>query len=273
MLHRKSGITFAASLYLANVHRSAVSRVELGVQKIFGDQQEVIAQLASLLSGDSPGFRQLTQADHQDDWTPHRLFPDSSIARLDQVKTMKSMSTIGVSDHAMHQTVVVRAFNARMLKRCNSWCSCVCHIRRSLRTPQIFRRALGALFIGYSGLPIINAACNERNCRNRARTLVQLDYHFPTWFLARKLSISMSTSLVLGIEGTLSMPRMVSWSSPLWRMARMGRIDVIQMMFSEGKASPFDVNAYGQSALHVGIVDRAYAWAYFQAVCDIVPSD
>ncbi|KAG6360834.1 hypothetical protein INS49_011901 [Diaporthe citri] len=43
---------------------------------------------------------------------------------------------------------------------------------------------------------------------------------------------------------------MVNWVTPLWQYSAQGDIIAIQMLFSSGRASPVDVNAYGQSALH-----------------------
>ena len=44
---------------------------------------------------------------------------------------------------------------------------------------------------------------------------------------------------------------MVSWAAPLWHGARIGDQIQVEILFSEGNASPYDVNAYGQSSLHV----------------------
>lgn len=238
---------------------SAVSRVEISVQRILCDQQAISGQFSYLLSHESSNVRQTAHPETEScrPSTPHRLFPDSSIARLDVGVHGSPLASIEASDDAIRRTIVVQTSTTFTKKSCNGWCSCACHVKRSARTPMPFRRFLGALFVGYSGLPVITPACNERSCRNRARPVVQLDYHFPSWFLARILAISMSMSPAVGIEGTLRMPRMVAWSSSIWRLARTGQLEAIQTMFSDGRASPYDVNAYGQSALHVSRVHNA----------------
>ncbi|KAI9672491.1 MAG: hypothetical protein M1817_003257 [Caeruleum heppii] len=54
------------------------------------------------------------------------------------------------------------------------------------------------------------------------------------------------------------MPRMVDWSSKLWRFSSENNREGIQRLFSQGAASPWDVNAYGESALH-----HAATWRHF----------
>ena len=36
---------------------------------------------------------------------------------------------------------------------CTPWCSCVCHTESRLRSPRFLDSVLGALFVGYAGLP------------------------------------------------------------------------------------------------------------------------
>lgn len=45
------------------------------------------------------------------------------------------------------------------------------------------------------------------------------------------------------------MPRVVSWSNLLWNYATNGNLLAIQKLFAEGKASPYDLNPRGSSAL------------------------
>ena len=44
---------------------------------------------------------------------------------------------------------------------------------------------------------------------------------------------------------------MVDWTTPLGQDSIRGDIKAIQRLFATGKASPYDVNTYGQSSLHV----------------------
>lgn len=52
-----------------------------------------------------------------------------------------------------------------------------------------------------------------------------------------------------GPQFTLRMPRVMKWSHPLWNYAHENNVLAIQRLYSEGKASPHDVNPHGSSAL------------------------
>jgi hypothetical protein len=135
---------------------------------------------------------------------------------------------------------------------CSRWCSCACHRQRTIRLSNRMRTALGGLFVSYAGLPVFTPSCSETTCSRKSAPRVDITYHFPAWLLARVLSLHLSLSPLAGLELSLRMPRMVGWATPLWRDSALGDTQAIQVLFSHGRASPFDVNAYGQSALHVG---------------------
>jgi hypothetical protein len=78
-----------------------------------------------------------------------------------------------------------------------------------------------------------------------------VSYYFPTWFLSRVVNLSASFDTIQGPHFALNVPRMVGWMHPLWRLAHSDDVALIQSLFQERLASPLDVNAYGQSALHV----------------------
>lgn len=185
------------------------------------------------------------------------LFPNSSVARLldhhvDPGKPdSHSPLAGGLVNRNIPSSIQIKA-QARTYKRnCKPWCSCVCHKQRALRNPEWLRKVVGGLFIGYTGLPVLAAACNESTCQQRSAPSIEITYHFPVWFLARVLSLNMTLSTFGGPELNLRMPRMVSWATPLWRISFAGDRKGLREIFAKRKGSPFDVNAYGQSALHV----------------------
>src|SRR5436190_6471874 len=53
-------------------------------------------------------------------------------------------------------------------KTCRPWCSCCCHVRKSVKMPHSLRGFLGSLFVGYSGVPFVTPPCNERQCSRRS---------------------------------------------------------------------------------------------------------
>lgn len=76
---------------------------------------------------------------------------------------------------------------------CRSWCPCACHAKRKLNltAPGMMQSLLGKIFVGYSGLPVLNEACDFRGCRDRQNATASIEYWFPWWF------VSMNSKLCL----------------------------------------------------------------------------
>ena len=191
-----------------------------------------------------------------------RLFPNSSISRLQENQVQPNgLSEPAVmeinSQQELSSLINIRTKAISLRVSCSSWCSCVCHAKRSLRFSRRLRNIIGVLFVGYSGLPVITPPCNEKKCRQRSAPTIEITYYFPTWFLSRALSFSASLTAQMGPELILKMPRMVGWDSPVWRLSRIDDRPRLQGLLGSGEASPYDINEYGQSALHVCIPDES----------------
>jgi hypothetical protein len=237
------------------ITRATVTRIELALQHITTKQDDVSVLLQSMLR----------QARLHDDSAPgqgnaplgNRLFPNSSVARLydhnveEGKPGVSSPSIRHLVQQDLYQTLQIKAQASTFRRSCKPWCSCACHKQKTLRNPEWLRRVFGGLFMGYTGLPILAEPCSEANCQQRSAPSIEITYHFPVWFLARVLSFNMKFSTFGGPELILRMPRMVNWATPLWRVSYSGDLESVQKMFRERTGSPFDVNAYGQSALHV----------------------
>ncbi|KFX94557.1 hypothetical protein O988_06230 [Pseudogymnoascus sp. VKM F-3808] len=121
----------------------------------------------------------------------------------------------------------------------------------SANTP--FNSMLGFLFVGYSGLPVIRAPCNERSCKRRSDLSLMIVYFFPLWFLARYLSMSIKVDSLMGPVINIRTPRLIRWmdkEAQLFHFAKADNIDGIKHLFSARVASPFDLTvAQGESAL------------------------
>lgn len=52
-----------------------------------------------------------------------------------------------------------------------------------------------------------------------------------------------------GLRYQLRVPRMTAWTHPLWRCVNAGDVPAVQKLFSEGMASPLDVNPRGANAM------------------------
>jgi hypothetical protein len=69
---------------------------------------------------------------------------------------------------------------------CAATCGCHCHKVSTVQTPQWASALIGALFFGYSGIPVLNhQSCNERMCNREDRCLIMLRYYFPPWLWNR----------------------------------------------------------------------------------------
>jgi hypothetical protein len=135
---------------------------------------------------------------------------------------------------------------------CKPWCSCICHTERSFRSPSFMEQLVGSLFVGYSGIPILRQKCNQHSCHLESQPLVYITYFFPIWFLARMISLMISTTPLAGPVVSLKTQRTVSGDAEIFLCAKTGNINKIKYLFQNGLASPHDVSfSSGITALHV----------------------
>ena len=142
----------------------------------------------------------------------------------------------------------MRLYAKRPNGACEPWCSCACHAKTVLRLKQ--PDVVGSFSVAYSGLPWVTASCDQKSCRSRSITNVAVTVQFPAWFWKRYWSSSFSYTAIRGPEINVKMPRTVSWLSDLWRHGVDGNLRAVQDLFSQGLASPWDVQGLGGSLLH-----------------------
>jgi hypothetical protein len=228
-----------------------MSRVELKIIEISSrlqgqeDMTTLLAEISSHLRDHCH-----TAGGHSSTPSQNPLSPISSIARLQENQFTQALSHGPQVASQDPETICIRA-SIRPFGFCKSWCSCCCHGQQSVKFPRAVRNILGSLFVGYSGIPILTRACNEKSCQKRSSPSLNVSYYFPTWFLSRVLNVTATFTSFKGPQVQLNMPRMVGWAHPLWRHAHLDDVHSIQILFTNNLASPYDVNAYGQSALHV----------------------
>ena len=129
---------------------------------------------------------------------------------------------------------------------CNNWCSCACHIRRSLSF-------LNTLFIGYSGLPFFTASCDQKACFRRSRSSMRFTFYFPSWFLARAVLANAAYSPHSGPEFLLRVPKIIPPRSDIFHFAETGNLQGIQNLFERGLASVHDLDMSGSTVLHFAL--------------------
>ena len=156
---------------------------------------------------------------------------------------------VGLSHFSSVQIRMSREANS-----CGDWCSCSCHARQQLRTPHFMDQVIGSLLIGYSGISVTKANCNEFACKQRSYPSVHFTYFFPYWFLSRIITLSVRATASQGPELCLKVPRVRGRTEAVFRAAVSGDVEHMKSLLIKGFASPLDVSSSsGLSALHASI--------------------
>ena len=136
---------------------------------------------------------------------------------------------------------------------CRPGCPCACHLQRRSVTPGFVDRVIGQMFVGYSGLPLLNRTCDTTSCEKSQGPSVSFEYWFPLGFLwSQILRLQMSYQPVIGPQFQLSSLRRVPDSAQCVNFALNGNIDGLKDLFIRGMASPWDVSSTrGYSVLRV----------------------
>ena len=146
------------------------------------------------------------------------------------------------------------AFSKR--QKCPSWCSCACHIKRNFSSP----RALGALFgelrVQYNGRSRLPCNCSESSSFN-------VSYRFPQYLLHRYVSLAVQLNQIAGPEYLLRVPRVLPPPHRLWHYSINGDIMAVQSMYSQGLASPYDINMKNGPALFYAVEQETPKFAHF----------
>lgn len=132
---------------------------------------------------------------------------------------------------------------------CPRWCSCMCHKPSRLQSPRLLNQVLGAVSVGYRGVPFLSSPCNEKMCRPKTKSITNITYQFPAWFLANSISMII-TSSTAGPALSLRTWRVLPSTSDVFRFAQSGDLDGIKKLFSKGQASIYDVDGCHWSILH-----------------------
>ena len=125
---------------------------------------------------------------------------------------------------------------------CRCWCPCACHAKRELKSkaPGMVESVLGRLFIGYSGLSVLNKTCDFRACKDRQNATAE--YWFPWWFVSMNMRLQLTYLPRTGPQFQLSTTRRVADNSQSINFTMQGNIDGLKYLFSKGLAGPRDVS-------------------------------
>lgn len=127
---------------------------------------------------------------------------------------------------------------------CQNWCPCDCHAkqRRKKTVPGIMESLLGTMFVGYSGMPILNKPCDFRGCRHQQQTSASIEYWFPWWLVSKNIKLQFKYLPNAGPQLQLATLRRVPDTALSVAYARQGNIDGLRLLFNDGLACPRDIS-------------------------------
>ncbi|MCJ1386589.1 hypothetical protein MMC17_009715 [Xylographa soralifera] len=252
--------SFVAGANERGFRRSAVARIERSVEDVAHSQGRVLRLLSLLTGGIEIEQSSLpTYADAVSESPIHHIVGPEMTRKLPH-------QSIRQGDIRKHSTLYPDKLRDLQPSQnaCAAWCSCKCHKGQSWKTAQLISNVFGNLCLTYYGLPMLAEPCNQHACRRRQSPSISVTYRFPQALVQRVLSMSMSFADLRGPELMVKLPRVVDWTSPVWRPAIDGNEAVIKDLFARGEASPWDMNPIGGSVLH-------YATDHFNAgVCRLL---
>ena len=156
---------------------------------------------------------------------------------------------------SVFQTDSFSALRMRFLRqgRCSQWCDCPCHTYTRTSTPQTLQAVLGGLFIGYTGFPALTPECANEKCRRSSEAFLQVNYYFPSWFIARAVSVAMSVQNSKLPKFSMRVLNLRHLYDEIFQAALVGNADTVSYLLLSGQASVKDISSdSGHSPLHVG---------------------
>ena len=255
LLHRRY-ISPCYSSSKCKGHRSTSAHIELNlrqVQAVIEDMHdEQRTNMAGVTQDKDQGWKMI-----QDDSLRINLNPDESLDHTAKSR-MEQRNHAGVYGHSLNDPT--KLLSPKMLNRiqnetrsyavkisnsyghsCRTNCRCACHRRRHVRSPRIFEKIFGSLFVGYVGLPVVSSTCDVTSCMLSSPSL-WFDYYFPAWFLKQKLHCLIKHRRNLGPEQSLRVTRIVSYASDIILCTLHGDVENMRLILSSGSGSPFDTD-------------------------------
>ena len=148
---------------------------------------------------------------------------------------------------------------------CRPGCPCACHSHAKRSSPALIDRVCGQLFVGYTGLPFMNAKCDSDTCLKSQTSQVSVEYWFPLGFLwSQIVRVQMSYKSQLGPQFEIRTLRRVQDSAQCVNFALNGNIEGLKDLFRRGLASPNDVSTTrGYSVMRWAMYGKQYQTCRF----------
>ena len=152
---------------------------------------------------------------------------------------------------------------------CRPGCTCACHTQNRTQTQSIVDRIFGQLFIGFAGIPVLSAKCDNALCRKAQQPQIQAEYWFPAGvFWSQIIRFQAAYQTNMGPSWQLRTLRRIPDSAEAVTFAMTGNIDGLKSLFAKGFASPVDVSdTRGYSLLRVC---RLFVTLLFWITCSCV---
>ena len=188
---------------------------------------------------------------------PDSLYNPASALAVHTEKYIKPCSPGSLV--ALAENEDVKGFQVRVkasvlpMNGCDRICPCRCHHVERFTSPASLTPIIGRLFVGYTGLPLLNRrSCDRISCQRGNRQIhVQIAYLFPIWFFLRLITLTI-TQVSSTFALRLKVPVITRSISPNFVYASLGRIDAIQAILCTSTASLNTIDAIGsKTPLHV----------------------
>ncbi|KAG4441926.1 hypothetical protein IFR05_002610 [Cadophora sp. M221] len=143
---------------------------------------------------------------------------------------------------------------------CDQWCQYSCHGPYRM---GVMTRWAGSLSVRVQGMPHTGNSCNFQSCKKRSSMRIQVQLGLPSWILSRILVVSILCHSSTILQFNFRTVRVRHGGDAIFIYAQTGNLDVIKTLFTEGKASVFDVDTNNHSALTRAIGSGHYAVGRF----------
>ena len=144
----------------------------------------------------------------------------------------------------------IQAF--RPVETCSRVCLCNCHKIRRMRLPEKTALIFGRGTFAFRGVQFRRTRCNLRSCKQGAGLAVRINYFLLTWLSQRMISAWFISTPLCGPKLLLKIYRVVDFrKDPLVKAVTCGRLEDLQTLLATGTISPYIINQYGHSLLHV----------------------
>ena len=169
----------------------------------------------------------------------------ASMRSFSRQSTLVESNDIGI----LRPLIKVHSMPKRLNRStCSLECSCACHRRNRLKSPDVLRPVLGSLNVGYKASPWPSQKCDKKYCRSQE---TKITYAFPQWLLRRAISVSMAYAHPQGPDLCLRMIRVRSGDANIFTAVYRGTCNHIQRLLDDNEASVLDVDPAHNTALQV----------------------